>query len=75
MVNGTMERWVEHMTPHRGRMKFRFILAAGFAAPLLRIVKQRIFFVPLAIMYTIFSKAPWLFPASWRSSMPRGRSQ
>ena len=43
--NGTMERWVEHMTPHRGRMKFRFILAAGFAAPLLRIVKQRIFFV------------------------------
>lgn len=43
--NGTMERWVEHMAPHRGRMKFRFILAAGFAAPLLRIVKQRIFFV------------------------------
>ncbi len=43
--NGTMERWVEHMTPHRARMKFRFILAAGFAAPLLRIVKQRIFFV------------------------------
>lgn len=43
--NGTMERWVEHMAPHRARMKFRFILAAGFAAPLLRIVKQRIFFV------------------------------
>ena len=43
--NGTMERWVEHMAPHRTRMKFRFILAAGFAAPLLRIVKQRIFFV------------------------------
>lgn len=43
--NGTMERWVEHMAPHRARMKFRFILAAGFTAPLLRIVKQRIFFV------------------------------
>lgn len=43
--NGTMERWVEHMAPHRARTKFRFILAAGFAAPLLRIVKQRIFFV------------------------------
>ncbi len=43
--NGTMERWVAHMAPHRDRMKFRFILAAGFAAPLLRIVKQRIFFV------------------------------
>lgn len=43
--NGTMERWVEHMRPHRERDKFRFILAASFAAPLLRIVKQRIFFV------------------------------
>lgn len=43
--NGTMERWIEHMAPHRKRDKFRFILAASFAAPLLRIVKQRIFFV------------------------------
>lgn len=43
--NGTMERWIEHMAPHRTRDKFRFILAASFAAPLLRIVKQRIFFV------------------------------
>ena len=33
------------MSPHRQRDKFRFILAASFAAPLLRIVKQRIFFV------------------------------
>lgn len=33
------------MNPHRSRQKFRFILAASFAAPLLRIVKQRIFFV------------------------------
>ena len=43
--NGTLERWVENMAPHRQRHKFRFILAASFAAPLLRIVKQRIFFV------------------------------
>lgn len=33
------------MRPHRDRDKFRFILAASFAAPLLRILKQRIFFV------------------------------
>lgn len=43
--SGCMEKWVEHMEPHRARDKFRFILAASFAAPLLRIVKQRIFFV------------------------------
>lgn len=43
--SGTMERWIEHMAPNRSREKFRFILAASFAAPLLRIVKQRIFFV------------------------------
>lgn len=43
--NGTLERWIERMRPHRARNKFRFILAAAFTAPLLRIVKQRIFFV------------------------------
>ena len=43
--NGTFEKWKANMTPHRVRDKFRFILAASFAAPLLRIVKQRIFFV------------------------------
>lgn len=42
---GEMEKWVETMKPHRDRDKFRFILAASFAAPLLRILKQRIFFV------------------------------
>ena len=42
---GTMEEWIELMRPHRERDKFRFILAASFAAPLLRIVRQRIFFV------------------------------
>lgn len=43
--NGTFEKWTANMSPHRKRYKFRFIMAASFAAPLLRIVKQRIFFV------------------------------
>lgn len=43
--NGTMKDWMETMKPHRERDKFRFILAASFTAPLLRIIKQRIFFV------------------------------
>lgn len=43
--NGTLENWIANMAPHRNRDRFRFILAASFAAPLLRIVKQRIFFV------------------------------
>jgi putative DNA primase/helicase len=42
---GTLEGWVETMRPHRERDTFRFIMAASFAAPLLRIIKQRIFFV------------------------------
>ena len=42
---GTYQQWVETMRPHRARDKFRFIMAAAFAAPLLRIIKQRIFFV------------------------------
>ena len=43
--NGDMEHWIRTMAPHRERDKFRFILSASFAAPLLRIIKQRIFFV------------------------------
>lgn len=43
--NGTMQDWIKMITTHRVRDKFRFILAAGFTAPLLRIIKQRIFFV------------------------------
>jgi len=43
--SGTFKDWLEMMRPHRKRDKFRFILAAGFTAPLLRIIKQRIFFV------------------------------
>ena len=31
--------------------------------------------VPLASIYTIFSSPSCLLPASWRSSMPRGKSQ
>lgn len=43
--SGTLERWAATMQPNRIRPRFRFILAASFAAPLLRIIKQRIFFV------------------------------
>ena len=43
--NGDISEWIATMAPHRKRNKFRFILAAAFAAPLLRILKQRIFFV------------------------------
>ena len=43
--NGTFKDWLEMMRPHRKIDKFRFILAAGFTAQLLRIIKQRIFFV------------------------------
>ena len=45
MQAGTLDGWIETMRPHRERDKFRFILAASFAAPLLKILKQRIFFV------------------------------
>lgn len=43
--SGSFNNWIATMSPHRARNRFRFILAASFAAPLLRIVKQRIFFV------------------------------
>lgn len=42
---GTLDGWISTMEQHRSRDKFRFILAGAFAAPLLRIVKQRIFFI------------------------------
>ena len=42
---GTFEEWLRIMEPHRQRDKFRFILAAAFTAPLLKLLKQRIFFV------------------------------
>lgn len=43
--SGTFDAWKTMIAPHRKRARFRFILAAAFAAPMLRIVKQRIFFV------------------------------
>lgn len=42
---GTLEGWIETMAKHRERDKFRFILAASFTAPLLKIISSRIFFV------------------------------
>ncbi len=42
---GSMEGWISTMRLQREKYKFRFILAAAFAAPLLRIVRQRTFFL------------------------------
>lgn len=42
---GSLEGWITLVAPHRSRYRFRFILAAGFAAPLLRIIRQRSFVV------------------------------
>lgn len=42
---GTLEEWKKLMEPFREKDKFRFILAAGFAAPLLKILKTRTFVV------------------------------
>jgi len=42
---GTLDGWLDAMRPHRERNKFRFILAAAFAAPLLKITRQRNFLV------------------------------
>lgn len=42
---GEFAEWLRLMAPHRERDKFRFILAASFTAPLLRIIRQRIFLV------------------------------
>jgi hypothetical protein len=43
--NGTLDGWLAAMKPHRTRYRFRFMLAASFTAPLLRVLKQRTFFV------------------------------
>ena len=44
-TNGDFNSWKELMSQHRERDRFRFILASAFAAPLLRILSQRIFIV------------------------------
>ena len=44
-TNGTFEGWKATMQDHRDKNKFRFILAAAFAAPMLKILHQRTFFV------------------------------
>ncbi len=44
-MNGSLKGWVDMIAPLRDNDKFRFILAGSFAAPLLRILKQRIFFI------------------------------
>lgn len=43
--SGTLEEWIDMVSPYRDRYKFRFILATAFATPLLRLLKQRTFTV------------------------------
>lgn len=38
---GTLEEWVKAFNPFRKNTTFRIVLAAGFAAPLLKLVKER----------------------------------
>lgn len=44
-ANGDLDKWVEKMNHLRQNFRARFILAASFAAPLLKIVGQRTFIV------------------------------
>ena len=44
-MNGSLKGWIDMVSPLRDNDRFRFILAGSFAAPLLRILKQRIFFI------------------------------
>lgn len=44
-MNGTLNGWIKQMRPLRENNRFRFILAGSFTAPLMRILKQRIFFI------------------------------
>ena len=42
---GSYEAWKADMGSYRGNFKFRFVMACAFAAPLLQIVRQRVFMV------------------------------
>lgn len=42
---GVYYKWTEYMDKFRENNRFRFIMAASFCAPLLMIIRQRIFFV------------------------------
>lgn len=44
-MNGTLNGWIRQMSPLRENNRFRFIMAGSFVAPLMRILKQRIFFI------------------------------
>lgn len=44
-LKGNLESWVDVMKAHRERYRFRFLLAASFTAPLLKILKCRSFIV------------------------------
>ena len=44
-TQGSLDKWKETMQAHREKNRFRFILAASFATPLIKLLHQRTFFV------------------------------
>lgn len=44
-TQGELDSWKESMQPYRSNSIFRFMLAGSFAAPLLKILNHRIFFI------------------------------
>lgn len=44
-THGTYDAWKRTMQEHRDKNRFRFMLAAAFATPMLKILNQRTFFV------------------------------
>lgn len=44
-IQGDLENWIKCISPYRSNDIFRFILASSFAAPLLKLLNHRTFFV------------------------------
>ena len=42
---GKLDKWIETMQEHREKNRFRFLLAASFATPLIKLLHHRTFFV------------------------------
>ncbi len=44
-ARGKLDKWIETMQEHREKNRFRFLLAAAFATPLIKLLHHRTFFV------------------------------
>ncbi|MBQ9633056.1 MAG: DUF927 domain-containing protein [Lachnospiraceae bacterium] len=44
-THGSLEKWARTMQEHREKNRFRFLLAASFAAPMIKLLHHRTFFV------------------------------